>query len=199
MEDEGIFRMTETITVRARSMLALFAIASLCVVVAPPRARTEAGAHPVVDQLAGTYRNRLSDGGEARIAEAIEEGTASMRRLRRKIARRRLHAVNPPVERMTIAPNGEGARVVYEGSRDNRTPKFGVFVESRSADGGKVDVMHEIAGDRLVERYRKKDGTGKNVLSLSEDGRELILHVTIESDQLPGPIRYRLEFERVGG
>ena len=187
---------TETIVMRGRSVLPLLAVAALVVALAPPRAQTEARTHPVVERLAGTYDNVRADGGEAIIAAAIEAGTSSMRRVRRKVARRRLRAVNPSVSSVTLGPNRAGALVLYEGSRENRTPRLGVFAANRSADGGKVDVMHEVVGRTIHERYRQKDGTAVNVFRLSEDGRELSLEVTIESSQLPGPIRYRLEFRR---
>jgi hypothetical protein len=188
--------VTETITVRARAMLTLFAVAAVAVVIAPPGAKTQPDAHPIVERFTGTYENRLPDGGEKVIDEAIHEGTKSMRRVRRKVARRRLHAVNPPVSSVTIEPNGQGVRVVYGGSRDNRTPDLGVWAESRSADGGKVDVKHDVVGLRLHESYRQEDGTAVNAFRLSEDGKALRLDITIQSGQLPGPIVYTLEFRR---
>jgi hypothetical protein len=176
--------------------LTLLAVAALLLALVPSRARTQPTPHPVIARFAGTYENRSPDAGRAIIKEAIDSGTRSMRRVRRNVARRRLRAVNPPVPGVTIRPDGAGLRIRYEESRENRTPRLGVFAENRAADGGEVDVKHLVVGGLLHEVYRERQGGAVNVFELSEDRRRLLLHVTIESDQLPGPIRYSLEFAR---
>jgi hypothetical protein len=183
------------ITKRARPFVALALFATVGAV-APSLARTQDDVHPRIADFSGTYENRRPDGGEAIITEAIREGTGSMRKVRRRVARRRLNAVNPPVHQITIRPNGEGVRIAYDEVRENRTPRLGVFADSRSADGGAVEVKHDLVGLTLHETYREKDGGAVNIFKLSNDGRALVLEVTITSPQLPGPIRYRLEFLR---
>lgn len=185
-----------TIVVRTRALFGLLAVGAVIAALAPPRAHTQPAPHPVVERYEGRYENRASDGGASIIKEAIDSGTRSMRRVRRNVARRRLRAVNPPVPSLIIAPNGEGVRIDYEGSRANRTPRLGVFAENRSAAGGKVDVRHDVVGGRLHETYRQKDGGAVNVFLLSRDRRELSLVVTVESGRLPKPIVYELEFLR---
>jgi hypothetical protein len=184
---------------RRRTLPLSFALLVAALVATLPleRASTQRGeVHPVIARFAGTYRNTAPDGGESSIRAAIKDGTKSMRKVRRKVARRRLLAVSPPIPRLVIEPHQDGLHTDYGPKRANRTPRLGVFADSRAADGGKVEVMHQIDGRRLREIYRESEGGAVHLFHLSADGRELILEVTITSGQLPGPITYRLLFER---
>lgn len=162
-----------------------------------PSASTQPSPHPVVQRFAGIYRNVLADGGRDVIRAAIDAGVEPMAPVRRNVAHRRLLSGDPPIPRITIAPEGAGLLIDYTLSRHNRTPGLGVFAENAAAGGGMVDIKHDVVGDRLRETYRESRGGAVHIFELSPDGRRLTLQATITSRFLPGPIRYSLEFERV--
>ena len=115
---------------------------------------------------------------------------------RESIARRRLLASDPPIPSVTITPRGDGLVIDYTGGRRNETPSLGTFAPNPTADGGTVDVKHDVVGNRIRETYRERRGGAVHLFSLSGDGRELTLEATISSPHLPASITYTLAFER---
>jgi hypothetical protein len=103
---------------------------------------------------------------------------------------------NPPIPSVTITPRGEGLVIDYTGGRRNETQQLGTFASNPTADGGTVDVKHDVIGNRIRETYRERRGGAVHLFSLSGDGRELTLEATIRSPHLPAPISYSLVFER---
>lgn len=160
------------------------------------RAPAQAGGSAVLQQFSGTYRNPMSDGGRARILEAIEGVVSRMAPVRGNIARRRLVASDPPIPRITITPTGDGLVVDYTRGRRNETQHLGTFAPNPAAGGGQIDVKHEVVGRRLRETYRESRGGAVHLFSLSSSGDELTLEATIRSPYLPDPITYSLTFER---
>lgn len=159
-------------------------------------ASTQPAGSAVLQRFAGTYRSRLPDGGGALIRAAIEGVVVDMAPARESIARRRLLASDPPIPSVTITPRGEGLVIDYTGGRRNETPSLGTFAPNPTADGGTVDVKHDVVGNRIRETYRERRGGAVHLFSLSGDARELTLEATIRSPHLPAPITYTLVFER---
>lgn len=159
-------------------------------------ASTQSNGAAVLQRFAGTYRSRLPDGGGALIRAAIEGVVVDMAPARESIARRRLLASDPPIPSVTITPRGDGLVIDYTGGRRNETPSLGTFAPNPTADGGTVDVKHDVVGNRIRETYRERRGGAVHLFSLSGDGRELTLEATISSPHLPASITYTLAFER---
>lgn len=150
-----------------------------------------------VQRFVGTYRCRLADGGEAAIREAVERVVSQMVFLTAGIARRRLIESNPPIPRITIAAHAEGMVIDYTARRRNTTTRLGVFTDNPAADGGRVQVKHEIVGDRIRESFRQGAGHGVTLLALSPDGNRLSLQMTISSRHLPDDVVFGMPYERV--
>lgn len=182
-------------TRRARA-LSMTALCSLVILLDAAHVHTQTAPHPTVARFAGTYRNRVDDGGEAIIRTAIELGVASMAPVRRSLAHRHLLVSDPPIARLTITPEGEGLSIAYRHDRHNRTARLGTFADNRAVGGGAVQVKHEVVGQRLRETYRESRGGAVHEFVLSPDGRTLHFEATITSRHLPSAISYRLEFAR---
>jgi hypothetical protein len=177
-------------------MVALVVAALALVASVASPASTQSNGAAVLQRFAGTYRSRLPDGGGALIRAAIESVVVDMAPARESIARRRLLASDPPIPSVTITPRGEGLVIDYTGGRRNETQQLGTFASNPTADGGTVDVKHDVIGSRIRETYRERRGGAVHLFSLSGDGRELTLEATIRSPHLPAPISYSLVFER---
>lgn len=159
-------------------------------------AQSQGTPNPLVQRFVGTYRCRLSDGGQAAIREGVERVVSQMVFLSAGIARRRLIESNPPIPRITIAANSDGMIIDYTARRRNATTRLGVFTDNPAAGGGRVEVKHEIVGDRIRESFHQGSGRGVTVLELSSDGNRLELHTTISSRHLPADVVFRIPYDR---
>jgi hypothetical protein len=63
-------------------------------------------------------------------------------------------------------------------------------------DGQKGKVTHKWAGGKITQVLEGDKGTVTNVLTLTKDGKTLHRDVTITSDRLEKPIKYRLSYKR---
>ncbi len=145
-----------------------------------------------LEAFLGTYHPVDTSQHAAVIDRAIETGTESMSPLRRRVGRKRLHAVNVPVRVFRIEREGDLLVTDYDGHR-YAAPLSGAPASARDPDGEPVEVTYRIAGRTLRARYVGPDGEKLMVFERGDDGR-LTMHVTLRSDQLPEPIRYSLAF-----
>lgn len=155
---------------------------------------TEGAGEPSFEPFLGTYRAVDLAGQAAIIDEAVTEGTEAMGPLRRRIGRRRLHAVNVPV-RVVRIENQSGQIVVdFDGDR-YAAPLSGAARRTLDSEGEPVDVSYRVLGRALRGRYVGPDGE-KIMDFVLEGGGRMTMAVTLSSDQLPAPVRYELAFRR---
>jgi len=57
-------------------------------------------------------------------------------------------------------------------------------------------VTYEFDGSKITETFVGDQGTFTNLLELAPDGKTLHRSVTIQSDRLPKPVRYQLDYVR---
>ncbi|MCA9613186.1 MAG: hypothetical protein H6721_07605 [Sandaracinus sp.] len=171
---------------RTASIVLSLLVAAPLVAQAPAEA-TEA-------DLPGTYRlaSSTSD-AQQRVDAAIEAGVASMGPLRRSVGRRRLRAKNPIRRELVIALNGDRVSVSYDGERFD--VRRGVRETVRLSDGEAVRLRATVEGARLTLHWQGDDGERRDTFTRRPDG-SLVFGVTVTSEQLPNPVRYRLVYRR---
>lgn len=140
-------------------------------------------------EFAGGQKQR--DGVDAAIAKAMD----AISPLFRKIGTKRLKANNPVSKQVSIAINGDKARVAF-GMYDNEAPLDGTRVKTKSKAGDRIKLRHRVRGSTLVQTITGDGGKRTNSFTLSEDGQRLTVRVKITSDQLPVPVEYRLSYKR---
>lgn len=62
--------------------------------------------------------------------------------------------------------------------------------------GKKATLSRSYESSRLVERFVSERGKRTHRISLSKDGQLMFWQVTVESEELPTPIRYTLKYRR---
>ncbi|MBC7172071.1 MAG: hypothetical protein H5U40_06590, partial [Polyangiaceae bacterium] len=109
------------------------------------------GASEVV-AFVGVYR-AMDPSGQARIIDrAIVMGTEEMRPLRRRVAQRRLRAVNEPIRVLRIEREGDRVVMDLDGARYS-APVSGETEQSRDPDGELVDLSFRVVGGSLRGHY----------------------------------------------
>lgn len=143
----------------------------------------------------GVYQNASVSESEAIIVRAIEKGTSLMGPLRRMVARKRLKAVNLATETVHIVVRGEQLVVTFDG-KSYAAPTAGGPQKRVDPQGKPVLVSYRADGRTLRARFLGDDGEKRIDFERGADARELAMHVTVLSDQLPAPIRYSLRYLR---
>lgn len=145
--------------------------------------------------LTGEYR--FVSGGEG-IRRSIAAVCDRLDFITREFARPILEDRNRPYSRVRLDVGADGARFVLGNWGPVRT-RFGETVTVTNERGEQVRVHQIRVGDRLVQTLSTSDGSRRNVISISPDGRRLTIDTLITSPRLPIPLRYRLRYERVDG
>lgn len=142
-------------------------------------------------ELAGSRQQ-----AQARVNRAIDEAVANMSWFQRGFARTRLREKNP-VRDMTRIEVGDGNVTIEYGDATYTTPE-GQW-RTVTATGEQVRLLQQVVGDRIYQTFRTDDGEKLTVYSVSDDGRQLTLDITVSSPQLPVPLRYELDYRRTDG
>jgi hypothetical protein len=144
----------------------------------------------------GRYRLAINaERAQERIDDAVDEGVEGMRPLRRRIGGKRLRAKNPLVRNIQVATDDDRITIVLDDDR-YEAPRDGRRIETRLDDGEKVRLSHSLRGPRLVQVFYGDDGVRTNTFSLGGQGQRMVMAVEITSDQLGGPVRYRIPYRR---
>lgn len=126
---------------------------------------------------------------------AIETSVAAVSALVRNLGRTRLREANVIPERVTIAVDGDVAKISMNGS-GHEASLDGTAVKSVGSEGDKVKVSHRMRGASLIELIDGAGGDRTNTFKLNADGSRLTMYVEISSGQLPVPVEYRLTYKR---
>ncbi len=142
----------------------------------------------------GVYRATDPSRHAQIIDRAIVKGTEEMRPLHRRVARRRLRAVNSPIRVLRIEREGDRVVMDLDGER-YAAPVSGKTERARDPDGELIHLSFRVVGGSLRGHYVEA-GAEKIMSFRLGDDRRLTMDVTVLSDQLPGPIRYQLAFRK---
>ena len=151
-------------------------------------------AAPSSPGLAGTYQ--LDRQASDDIDQAIEKAIAKSNFIVRTIARGRLRETNPRVQHLIIGFPGARVSVANDGHPAMVVPLGGTSVKWTRDDGETFDVRATLQNGILTTSYVADDGTRTNTYTPTEDGKGMIMHVTVFSSHLSQPLQYRLAFVR---
>lgn len=143
----------------------------------------------------GSYTSATPDQAQDTIEQAIEKGTSSMGALRRSVARNRLKDTNRAYQTVRISPSGDDLVTAFDG-RPYKAPTDGGAEKGKDPDGKSVTVSYKAEGDTLKSRFVGDDGEKLIDFERTPDGQGLIMHVTVISEKLPGPIKYSVRYTK---
>jgi hypothetical protein len=142
--------------------------------------------------LPGVYRLVPStERAQETIDTAIRAGVDSMGPLRRAVGSRRLRAKNRILRELEITFSGERVAVRYDA--DRYEVRRNVREPITLPDGERVHLRATVNGPRLVLDWKTDDGERRDTFTRRSDGT-LVFGVTVTSEQLPNPVRYRLAY-----
>ncbi|MGE0789212.1 MAG: hypothetical protein AB7S26_26295 [Sandaracinaceae bacterium] len=182
-------------SIRLASVLT-FVFASSSVALAQPAVATSSAVTreaPAELTLSGEYR---FVSGQDAIRRSIQAVCDRFDFITREIARPILEDRNRPYERVNLDVRGDGARFVL-GDWGPVETRFGDTRTVTNERGERVRVRQIRVGDRLVQTLSTSEGSRRNVITVSADGRRLTVDTLITSPRLPIPLRYRLVYQRV--
>lgn len=160
-------------------------------------------------ELRGTFVRDASAGANmtAVMDDAVGKVKNPLGRLFTGVSKNRLRDVIAPYAWIQIVPTAEDAARVRT-DRWGETALGGSVTWDRTRDrvvgagetpDDKNDIVRvstEWRGDKLVQTFRGKDGSRTNVYEVGPEGNTLTMSVTIQSDQLSGPVKYNLVYRR---
>ena len=144
----------------------------------------------------GTFRFAGGQPQRNAVHEAIERVVEALPSIFHEAARRRLGAANAIPQRVTMTMVGDDLVVRYGDLQPQRAPLDGSVREWRNREGTRVNLKHELRGDKLVQTTWSNKGRRVMVWSLSGDGQRLRVHSVMSAKLLPKDIDYRLTFRR---
>ncbi len=148
------------------------------------------------DAWLGSYDNTRSLAETRRVIDqAIERVTGDMKGLRRRIARSRLERVSLPSAQLHIRVEDDQLVTDFDGRR-YRAPINGNPERGVDPRGKRVTVSYHVVGNVLQARYVGDDGEKRVDFETAEDGHGLTMHVTLLGEELPEPVRYRVQYRR---
>lgn len=172
--------------------IAALAVALLALAAVPAMGQDDAAAGP--ERFNGTWRyNGSAASGQRIIERQVERTVAPMNIFIRAIAAGRLRGKNQLVRRIEINVANDNARIVFDGSRTYRTG-LGQW-RNHTFDGDQLRVQIRERNGSLVQLFRSDGGSRRNIYSILPDGN-MRLQVTVQSDQLPRDMTYRLTYRR---
>lgn len=127
---------------------------------------------------------------------AIDKTVEGMNIFTRTIARDQLRKNNKPDKRITLGISPTEVSITTDDDAPMRTTPDGTPAKWRNEDGEYIVVSTHLAGDVLRQTIKAEGGERVNVYSASPDGQTLTLDVTMSSDRLKIPVKYRLVYQR---
>jgi hypothetical protein len=177
--------------------LAVVVVLASAAAVSPDASAQRAGAG-VPATLPGAWRSPHPDAhGIAVVRAAIEPHLAGLPPLIGPIVRARLEERTRIVRRIDITTSGPNVRVVSTGERTFTVDTaLGVPTPMTSPEGRAVTTTQQITGGWLEQVFRGENGDMRVLYSTEPEGRTMHVDVTLSSERLSSPIRYRLDYVR---
>lgn len=130
------------------------------------------------------------------IEQAIKNATEKMNFVVRAIARDRLTKTNQPYGRITIDCNPSFISITTDARAPIRTSPDGTPIKWKREDGEVMDVSTRWEDGVLKQTFAAEDGKRINAYAVSGDGQSMQLLVTVSSEKLKEPVRYKLQYRR---
>jgi hypothetical protein len=170
-------------------MAAAFATMLVCALIHPL-----SGASAQTPSLQGTFT--LDSGASQDIKKAVDKVADQMNFIKAPIARRRLMASNPPVNKLAISFSGQDVTIQAGDNAALTTRTDGTPIDWTGEDGEQLKVSTVWAGATLKRSLAAPNGLRVNTYGLDPTGNILTLEVVVTAAQLPQPLSYRLVFRR---
>lgn len=161
---------------------------------AQPRAPA-APAVPLVGVLTYEADPAESDSVDA----AIDRAVRHMGWLSRPVARRRLRLNNPQPQALSLTMSDDTVIVALGRDAPLALPRDGNVVPWRDPEGEIVHASLAVRGDTLTQAVIGKDGRADSRFLFGDDGRHVLMSVTITSPHLPAPVVYTIGFRQTSG
>jgi hypothetical protein len=146
-------------------------------------------------RFAGTYRYAGSAQEEEARKAAIDRGVEGMSFVIRSTARSRVSATTQILGFYSFS--FEPGKIIV---RPEARPEMVSGDKGASADyvyNGKHSTLTQVlAGDRITQMFVSEDGRRENEFAFSQDGKVLMLKVTVSSAKLSNPVVYGLSYKR---
>jgi hypothetical protein len=159
---------------------------------APIEPTAEAAASPI-DGLVGDYRYSGGESGRKAVERAIDDVADEMSVVARNIARSRLSDANEVPAHVEIANDGDTITVTIDGKPFTAT--LGGKSVSVRDQGKRSRLRYTMRDGSLYMTLDGKEGDRINVFTPRKDGTGVVMGVTMRSDKLPQPVKYRLTYK----
>lgn len=128
---------------------------------------------------------------------AIDSCVSHLGLFKRAIARPLLERDNVPAETLSILSKEDGLAISQGDDPPATCRKDGKSSDWTDRGGTVYQLSCEREGNRLTLLIQGKNGQGRDVYSMGDDGMELQLNVTVSSPHLPVPLTYLLDYRRL--
>jgi hypothetical protein len=131
----------------------------------------------------------------ANIEKAIEVATKEFNFVARPIARSRLKKHSPPITRVEIE-QGPAITIKLGDAKPTIHSPGQPPIKWVRPDGEVFNVTMQWQGATLLQTFESEEGTRVNRYSLSADGQQLTMDVTLTGPQLKRAVKYVLTYTR---
>ena len=171
----------------------LLAATALAGLLAPAAAHAEAPAG--LQKYAGNYKYaNTRDHGVAIVEKALDEALADLNMVMKLLVKKTMSSRFSETVAIEVAGSDVGIKL---GENDKATAKIGETKDVKSKDGKQSGKLtHQFDGSKLTESLTGENGTIVNVFQLSADGKTLQRDVTVTSQRMKKPLKYRLIYTR---
>ncbi|MDH5671257.1 MAG: hypothetical protein OEZ06_03855 [Myxococcales bacterium] len=156
-----------------------------------------AQAEVTLQNYAGNYTYAGTEAqGKAVMDKAMDEALSQLNTVMKLMVKKLLDARpnNRFIDKVMIGVAGDTIEIKM-GDLDAVKTKNGKPV-TMTREGRTGQVTHSFKGGKLMQTVAGEGGKIVNVMTLSSDGKTLHRDVTISSDRLQKPIKYRLSYTR---
>ena len=131
----------------------------------------------------------------ASIEAAIEVAIKEFNFVARPIARSRLKKHNPVLQRVEIV-QGELIAITLANAKPTAHRPGQPPAKWTRPDGEVFDITMAWQGATLIQTFKSEEGTRVNRYSLSPDGQQLMMDVTLTGPELKRAVKYMLTYAR---
>lgn len=127
--------------------------------------------------------------------QAIDQAVEQFNLLLQPIARSRLEDAGWIPPRYTMTCLDEAIQIEAHPKKPSITPFDGTAGKGQH-DGDHVEMRIDVKPHRLFHSARTETGGRSTVFKLSNDGKTLTAHITVESKQLSAPLHFVATYQR---
>jgi hypothetical protein len=145
----------------------------------------------------GTWELAITEAeARARMDRGIAQGVDGLPPIVDGIAAGRLRENISLSQRIEIALSPTRIGVRFDNSAYDTAPGETEVYPLTTGSAETIDVVQHITEGRLQQVFTTPQGRRWNTFSISADGNTLNLDVVVQSDRLPAPVRYTLQYRR---